>query len=220
MRSLRQRGSAPAQERGAWGGGQNSSPRSLAPELGHTIIVLRRLSEKLHLGQPLCNRSVQIHYLTTQNCFVKKQRYVRRLWLASVRADILPLSLVLSLAFLALQAPPSCFSAPLWVRSSPGQKEPHLGMMAHVFFLPSTFAVAPGLGSWLTRQSFSGSGLRWIRGLSCGLSRACGPSRHQHEGYLEAPKDGPALKNFLKGHLTALPSLCLKPCIFQSWFLG
>ena len=39
-------------------------------------------------------------------------------------------------------------------------------------------------------------------------------------GDLEAPKDGPALKNFLKGHLTALPSLCLKPCIFQSWSLG
>lgn len=41
---------------GAWSLGQAELlSRQLTPELGHIIIVLRQLSEKLLLGQTLCN---------------------------------------------------------------------------------------------------------------------------------------------------------------------
>lgn len=162
-RSPRQRGeSVPAWECGAWCR-QNSSRGSLALELGHITIVLHWLSDKLILGQPLCNRILQIRYFTTKDRFVKKQHYVHSLRPVSVRAGVLSLSLVLSPGFLVLQAPSSWFCGPVWVRSSPGHNEPHLGRMAHVFFPPFTFARA--------------------------------------------------LQNFLKGHLTAPPFLCLKPGI-------
>ena len=94
-----------------------------------------------------------------------------------VKAEILPLCLVLSPAFLVLQALPSCSSGPLWVRSSPGHDEPLFGITGYVFFPSSTCACAPSLcarGSPVRASQGLGSP---GPGLGCGLMQC--PQTHQ-----------------------------------------
>lgn len=164
-----------AQGPGAWW--RQDSAQGAGRELGHiiTIIVLYWLAEKLILEQPFLQPNFTNSLLYPQNCFVNKQHYAHSLWSTSVKAKALPAS-----GSCSPTSPVACLSSPaasssiysiyfLWPPLSEVQ---HPDMIpSDSFFLrvngPFFLPFNPlcwhiiSMCSWLSCQSFSGSGLSW-----------------------------------------------------------